>query len=88
MGDGSNAVAQLTSPQRASILGAMSKGIAHEWSEETPEARARWFRSLSVAERIEVLCAFTDMVLAVQPDIADRKDAQQTRPGVRILSRP
>jgi hypothetical protein len=29
-----------------------------------------------------------DMILALNPRIADRKDAGQTRPGVQVLERP
>jgi hypothetical protein len=30
--------------------------VWHDLSEETPEAKARWFQSLTVAERMEYLC--------------------------------
>lgn len=65
----------------------MSRGISHDWSEETIEAKARWFQSLSYPERMELLCAFTELALAVNPGIADKRDDQRTGKGVRILSK-
>lgn len=56
--------------------------------EETPEAKARWFQSLSLSERMDLLCDFTDLIFAQQPNIADTKDAQQTANGIRIISAP
>jgi hypothetical protein len=61
--------------------------ISHDRREETPEAKARWFRSLSIEERMDMLCAFTDLVLTVNPKIVESKDAQQIKGRVRILSK-
>jgi hypothetical protein len=65
----------------------MKPSISYERSEETPEAKARWFQSLSLEERMEVLCAFTDLILAVNPRIVEAKDAQQATRRIRILSK-
>ena len=65
----------------------MEVSISHDRREETPEAKARWFRSLSIEERMEMLCAFTDLVLTVNPKIAESKDAQQIKGRIRILSK-
>lgn len=40
------------------------------------EAKARWFQSLTLVERMEILCAFTDLALEINPRLADMKDAQ------------
>ena len=37
------------------------------------EAKARWFQSLSMAERMEVFCSFTDLALSVNPHLKDRR---------------
>jgi hypothetical protein len=66
----------------------MIRGISHDWAEETPEAKARWFQSLSVEERAELLDEWTELAFAANPDIADRRDADPTRKGVLILSAP
>ena len=61
--------------------------ISHDRREETPEAKARWFKSISLEERMEMLCAFTDLILTVNPRIVETRDAQQTKRRVRILSK-
>ena len=60
--------------------------ISHDRSEESPEAKARWFQSLSIEERMELLCAFTDMILALNPDIVEQKDAQPVAGRVLVLT--
>jgi hypothetical protein len=37
--------------------------ISHNINEETLEAKAKWFSSLSYAERMDLLCEFTDLIL-------------------------
>jgi len=61
--------------------------ISHDRREETPEAKARWFKSISLEERMEMLCAFTDLILTVNPRIVETKDTQQTKRRVRVLSK-
>jgi len=63
-------------------------GVSHDREEETAEAKARWFQSLSLAERMEYLCAITDLVLENNPRIVDLKNAQPVAGRVRVLSRP
>jgi len=55
-------------------------------NEETIEAKVRWFRSLSLSERMEMLCSFTDFALELNPKLPDKKDAQQTQGRVQVLS--
>lgn len=62
--------------------------ISHNFEEETIEAKARWFRSLSVSERIDVLCEFTELALALNPGIADMKDDPKIEGRVQVLRRP
>ena len=65
----------------------MKKSISHDRKEETIEAKARWFQSLSISERMEMLCSFTDLALSLNPRIADKRDAQQTQRRVQIITR-
>jgi len=65
----------------------MEPSISNDRSEATPEAKARWFQSLSLQERMEMLCAFTDLILAVNPGIVESKDAQQAQRRIRVLSK-
>ena len=60
--------------------------VSHDRSEESLEAKARWFQSLSIKERMELLCEFTDMILALNPDIVEQKDAQPVAGRVLVLT--
>ena len=59
---------------------------SHDRSEETPEAKARWFQSLSLPERMELLCEFTDLILSNNPSIVDSKNAEPAAGRVLIVS--
>jgi len=61
--------------------------ISHDLAEETPEAKARWFQSLSLSERMDLLCLFTDLVLENNPQIVERKDAKPLAGRIRVLSK-
>jgi hypothetical protein len=62
-------------------------GVSHNRIEETAESKAEWFKSLSLTDRMDLLCSFTDLALEINPGIPDLKDAEQTSRGIRILSR-
>jgi hypothetical protein len=64
----------------------MKRSVSHNRQEETIEAKARWFQSLSLDERIELFCQYTDMILAVNPRIVEQKNAQPIRGRVLVLS--
>jgi len=66
----------------------MQPSVSHDRAEETPEAKARWFQSLSYTERLDMLCFFTDLILSQHPDMADRKDATPIPGRVQVLKRP
>jgi len=63
------------------------KDISHDRNEETMEAKARWFQSLSLSERMDLLCFFTDLILQNNPDIVEKKDAKPVEGRVRVLSK-
>lgn len=65
-----------------------SHGISHDRSEETPEAKAAWFASLSMAERARVFCEMTEMILAINPAIVEAREARPPARGVRVLELP
>jgi hypothetical protein len=65
----------------------MKGEISHSRTDETPEAKALWFRSLSLEERMEVFVAFTDLALALNPNLPDHKDAEQAQRRIRIISK-
>ncbi|NJN84895.1 MAG: cell wall metabolism sensor histidine kinase WalK [Caldilineaceae bacterium] len=57
----------------------MEKAISHDFADESPQAKARWFQSLTVKERMDLLCDFTDLILGVNPRIAEQ------RKGIDVL---
>ncbi len=65
----------------------MNKTISHDRKDETPEGKARWFQSLSLKERAELLCQFTDMILFVNPKIVEQKDAQPIAGRILVLTK-
>jgi len=64
----------------------MSKAISHDRQEESLEDKARWFQSLSLSERMDLLCSFTDLILSNNPEIVEQKDAQPIPGRVRVLT--
>ena len=60
--------------------------VTHDRSEETMEAKARWFSSLPLAERMEMFCSFTDLALTVNPALQERKDAQPIAGRIQVIS--
>ncbi len=63
-----------------------SFSISHDRSEESLEAKALWFQSLSIEERMELLCAFTDLILTLNPGVVEQKDAQPVAGRVLVLT--
>ena len=63
------------------------KRVGNNYSLETPEAKARWFQSLSLSERMDLLVTFTDLILENNPQIAEIDHAQPTSGRVQILRR-
>jgi hypothetical protein len=62
----------------------MDASISHQWSDESIEAKARWFQSLTIQERAELFCNFTELILEINPEIA-KKDAQPIEGRIRLL---
>ncbi len=54
----------------------MGKGISHSFEDETPDAKALWFQSLPLEERMDMLCMFTDMIIEANPQIAEHRILQ------------
>jgi len=66
----------------------MTKTISHDRADESPEAKARWFQSLPLSERMDWLCWMTDMILAAQPQIGEKRNAQSLTGRVLVLAQP
>lgn len=64
----------------------MNQSISHSVSDETIEAKARWFKALSLEERMKVFVAFTNLILENNPEIAKKKkDARPNSDSIRVL---
>lgn len=63
----------------------MDKAISHDRKEESAEAKARWFQSLPLSERMEMLCSFTDLALTANPSLQERKHAQPVTGRIQVL---
>ncbi len=66
----------------------MEERVINNWNEESPEAKARWFQSLSLVERMEYLCAVTELVFQNNPDIARKKHVESITGRIRVLTLP
>ena len=61
--------------------------ISHDREEESIEAKARWFQSLTIEQRAEILCQFTDLILSVNPKIIEKKDVKPIPGRIQVLSK-
>jgi hypothetical protein len=61
--------------------------ISHDRQEESIEAKARWFQSLTIEQRAEILCQFTDLILSVNPKIIEQKDVKPIPGRIQVLSK-
>ena len=61
--------------------------VSYDRGEESFQSKVKWFKSLTLNDRMDMLCSFTDLVLDVNPKIADRKDAQPIKRSFQVLSR-
>lgn len=66
----------------------MEERVTNSRDEESPEAKARWFQSLSLAERMEYLCAVTELVFQNNPQIARKKHVESITGRIRVLELP
>jgi len=66
----------------------MKPHVSHDWNESLEE-QARWFRSLSLEERMQILDEFTEFLLSVNPGLLETKadDAAETTTDIRIVSK-
>jgi hypothetical protein len=65
----------------------MKVEVSHSFEDETIEAKVRWFKSLSIPERMEMLCFFTDMILENNPEIAGKRDVKSITKRIQVLEK-
>jgi hypothetical protein len=64
----------------------MNPSVTHDRQEETIEAKTFWFRSLTLAERMDMLCVFTELLLLTNPKIVEQRDAEPIEGRVLVLT--
>lgn len=63
----------------------MRPRISHSRDEETPEAKARWFQSLTIDERAQVFDEFMSLILEANPGLLKKKEIDYPGRQVRVL---
>ena len=63
-------------------------GISHDIRDSGIIARAREFQQLTIQERLDTLREFTELALALNPDLPKRRRASQLPGSSEILSLP
>ena len=61
----------------------MNESVSHSFADESIDAKAKWFKSLSVEERMDVFVAFTNLMLKTNPDIVNQKGLKLALRDVR-----
>jgi hypothetical protein len=64
----------------------MTGSISHDIRDESLAAKARWFQSLALEERMDVFVAFTNLILENNPDVVKRKPLPRASDRVRVIS--
>lgn len=60
--------------------------ISHDRSKETLAAKAEWFQSLSVEERIGLFCEITELALQQNPDLGRKRHVEPVEGRICVLS--
>lgn len=68
----------------------MEFSISHDRNEDTPEAKARWWQSLTMEERADYFDEFMEFILELNPDLLKQKAREaKAIPGrVQVLNLP
>ena len=65
----------------------MNESVSHSFADESIEAKAKWFQSLSLKERMDVFVAFTNLILKNNPEIAKKRHDRPASDRIRVLSK-
>ena len=68
------------------VFWCMEYTVSHSLLDESLLAKAQWFKSLTLQDRMDYLCDFTDLVLENRPSMKELSIAQSTSQRVRVLS--
>lgn len=64
----------------------MTGSVSHDITDESLEAKARWFQSLSLEERMDVFVAFTNLILENNPEIVKNKLLPPPSDRIQVIS--
>jgi len=59
--------------------------VSHDRRDESIEAKARWFQSLTLEERMDVFVSFTNLILEMNPDIVKQKYVRPASERIRVV---
>jgi hypothetical protein len=65
----------------------MKESVSHSFADESIDAKAKWFQSLSLEERMKVFVSFMKLILENNPEIANKKHDRPASERVRVLSK-
>jgi hypothetical protein len=65
----------------------MIGSISHDIRDESLAAKARWFQSLPLEERMDVFVAFTNLILENNPDVVKNKYVRPASERIRVISK-
>ncbi len=65
----------------------MQPEVSHSFDAETIESKTRWFKSLSIFQRMDMLCFFTDMILENNPKIIEKRDVKSLTGRIQVLEK-
>jgi hypothetical protein len=63
----------------------MVGSISRDIMDESLDAKARWFKSLPLEERMDVV-AFTNLILENNPDVVNKKYVRPASEHIRVIS--
>ena len=64
----------------------MNHSVSYDFKDESFEAKARWFQSLSIDERMPIFCELIDLLFENNPDLVRAKDIRPIPGVVRVFS--
>ena len=65
----------------------MKMEVSHSFEDESMESKVLWFKSLSISERMDMLCFFTDMILDNNPQITGKRDVKSITKRIQVLEK-
>ena len=65
----------------------MKESVSHSFADESIDAKAEWFRTLSIEDRMNMLVEFTNLIFENNPEVVKKKHARSASDRIRVLSK-